>query len=178
MKYAFYGNSCRDTILASGIELDPDGRIALVEMGSELPRDRIAIVFDENRADELISFLNSHRQSDNLHSPEFIPCRDDERIHLVRTDEVEFFCAEGDTVQCNIRGGRTYEVKKKLYELERQLAVRGFFRVSKAYLINVLEIRDISPWFGGRLLLHLKNGRDEIEVSRKYVADFKEYLGV
>jgi len=178
MKYAYTGKAARESLAEAGIELDPSAPIVLVERGAPIPENKIAVVFDESLIGELCRFLQSHSKSETPLSSDFIACRDEERIILVKAADIEFFSVDGDAVFCNIRSGRTLEVKKKLYELEQILFDRGFFRVSKSAIVNIVEINDISPWFGGRLLLRLKNGRDEIEVSRKYVTDFKEYLGV
>ena len=178
MKVCYSGHAMRADCEAAGLEISDEGSITLVERGESLPDSGLCLLFDEDCLPQLLQFLKRSQKNEPSPSSDFIPCRDDERIVLIKSAEIEFVSADGDSVACNLRDGRTLEVKKKLYELESVLFERGFFRVNKSTLVNVLEIKDISPWFGGRLLLRLKNGRDEIEVSRKYVADFKEYLGV
>lgn len=178
MKVQYSGSIFRKELDAAGIEISRDGAVVLVERGTPLPRSGLCVVFDAECLAVLVDLLCEKYGGEVFQSPDFVPCRDDERILLVKIDDIEFFTAGESSVLCNVREGRTLEVKKKLYELEHLLTGRGFFRVSKSIIVNILEIKDISPWFGGRLLLRLKNGRDEIEVSRRYVSDFKEYLGV
>ncbi len=178
MKVRYSGHALRGNCEAAGLEISDEGSITLVERGEPLPSSGLCLLFDGDCLSQALQFLKQGRKNEQSPSSDFIPCRDDERIVLIKSADIEFVSADGDSVVCNLRDGRTLDVKKKLYELESVLFDRGFFRVNKSALVNVLEIKDISPWFGGRLLLRLKNGRDEIEVSRKYVADFKEYLGV
>ena len=72
---------------------------------------------------------------------------------------------------------KKYRIKDKLYQLEEELAAEGFIRINKSEIVNILHIREIVPWFNGRLLLKLDNKR-EVEVSRSYAGNFKDFLGL
>ena len=50
-------------------------------------------------------------------------------------------------------------------------------QISKTTLINLSYMDSIEPGFSGTLLLKLKNG-DKDYVSRKYLPDLKNYLGL
>ena len=79
----------------------------------------------------------------------------------------------GDTV---IYGARQqYRSRKRLYELSAQLG-KQFMQISKTTLINLSYMDSIEPGFSGTLLLKLKNGSKDY-VSRKYLPEFKKYLG-
>ena len=71
---------------------------------------------------------------------------------------------------------KTYLSSKRLYELEVLLG-KEFMRISKSTLINLNEISSIEPSFNGMMLLELKNGIKDY-ISRKYLPDFKNYLGL
>jgi DNA-binding LytR/AlgR family response regulator len=179
MKFALYGQNCREELTANGIEEDAQSRIAIVEEGNPIPDDReICIVYRPGSLallQQLLSPGTKRTAGDNIN---MLTCRKDERIMLVPIKDIEFISGHKTDIRCYLKDGTELQVKKKIYEIDMILSDRGFFRVSKSTIINIREIKDISPWFGGRLLLRLKNGRDEIEVSRAYVADFKEYLDV
>lgn len=68
-----------------------------------------------------------------------------------------------------------YESRRRLYEFEDLLADRGFARISKSVIVNLMKITAIRPAMNGRFLCQLKNGENVI-ISRKYVADMKERL--
>ena len=88
-------------------------------------------------------------------------------IYMVRVED-------GDTV---IYGARErYRSRKRLYELASQLG-KQFMQISKTTLINLSYMDSIEPGFSGTLLLKLKNGNKDY-VSRKYLPEFKKYLGL
>ena len=88
-------------------------------------------------------------------------------IYMVRVED-------GDTI---IYGARQkYRSRKRLYELARQLG-KQFMQISKTTLINLSYMDSIEPGFSGTLLLKLKNGNKDY-VSRKYLPEFKKYLGL
>ena len=68
-----------------------------------------------------------------------------------------------------------YRSRKRLYELEKQLG-KQFMQISKSTLVNLSYLDSIEAGFNGTLLLKLKNGCKDY-VSRKYLPEFKKYLG-
>jgi DNA-binding LytR/AlgR family response regulator len=88
-------------------------------------------------------------------------------IFMVRVED-------GDTV---IYGAKQhYRSRKRLYELADQLG-KQFMQISKTTLVNLSYMDSIEPGFSGTLLLKLKNGNKDY-VSRKYLPEFKKYLGL
>lgn len=88
-------------------------------------------------------------------------------IYMVRVEN-------GDTILYGER--KQYRSRKRLYELGQQLG-KGFMQISKGTLINLSYMDSIEPGFGGTMLLKLKNGCKDY-VSRKYLPQFKKYLGL
>ena len=68
-----------------------------------------------------------------------------------------------------------YESRRRLYEFEDSLGDRGFVRISKSLIVNMMKIVSIKPALNGRFVCKLKNGEDVI-ISRKYVSGLKEKL--
>ncbi len=66
--------------------------------------------------------------------------------------------------------------RKRLYELLDQLG-GGFMQISKSCVINLSCVESVAAGFGGSLLLKMKNGLSDY-VSRKYLPDLKNYLGI
>ena len=88
-------------------------------------------------------------------------------IYMIRVED-------GDTI---IYGARSqYRSRKRLYELAEQLG-KQFMQISKTTLVNLSYMDSIEPGFSGTLLLKLKNGSKDY-VSRKYLPEFKKYLGL
>ena len=90
-----------------------------------------------------------------------------EDIYMVRVEN-------GDTVIYGEK--RSFLSSKRLYELADQLGNK-FMQISKSTLINLSYMDSIEPGFSGTLLLKLKNGSKDY-VSRKYLPQFKRYLGL
>ena len=112
-------------------------------------------------------FSNSETPVTALQNEEDIVVLQPKEIYMVRVED-------GDTI---IYGARQkYRSRKRLYELAQQLG-KQFMQISKTTLINLSYMDSIEPGFSGTLLLKLKNG-DKDYVSRKYLPEFKKYLGL
>ncbi len=70
-----------------------------------------------------------------------------------------------------------YESDFALYELERQLAEYGFFRVSKSFLIHLPSIQSLKADINRRIRITMVNG-EQIIASRQYADGLKKRLGV
>ena len=88
-------------------------------------------------------------------------------IYMVRVED-------GETIVYGAR--QQYRSRKRLYELATQLG-KQFMQISKSTLINLSYMDCIEPGFSGTLLLKMKNGSKDY-VSRKYLPEFKRFLGL
>ena len=70
-----------------------------------------------------------------------------------------------------------YEAAVRLYKIEETLQNAKFARISKSAIANLSKMRSIKPEENSRLLATLTNG-EKILVSRQYVAEIKQKLGV
>lgn len=71
----------------------------------------------------------------------------------------------------------TYEIHKKLYEIEQDFEHSDFLRISKSTIVNTSKIAYVKPIFNGRFEAKLKNG-EKIIISRQYVAELKKKIGI
>lgn len=101
--------------------------------------------------------------------------QNEEEIVVLKPGEIYMVRVEGgDTL---IYGEKLkYRSRKRLYELAEILG-RHFMQISKTTLINLSYIDSIEPGFSGTMLMKLKNGNKDY-VSRKYLPEFKRYLGL
>ena len=70
-----------------------------------------------------------------------------------------------------------YETNLKLYEVEERFSNTSFVRVSKSFIVNLRKVASIQTETNGRLIAQLVN-REKIVISRQYVAQIREKLGV
>ena len=73
--------------------------------------------------------------------------------------------------------GSEYESPLRLYQIEEELTVECFSRISKSTIVNLRKVRSIKPEEHSRLVATLING-ERLVVSRQYVKEIKRVLGV
>jgi two-component system LytT family response regulator len=85
---------------------------------------------------------------------------------LVPVAEVESLEAAGNYVRVNARG-RSLLMRGSLSELDRRLDPELFARVHRSTIVNLDEVRQITPHVSGDYQLLLKSGR-VLRMSRNY----------
>ncbi|MCH3916032.1 MAG: LytTR family transcriptional regulator [Spirochaetia bacterium] len=113
----------------------------------------------------------------NFSAKKFIFAQDARQaISMLKFEDILYFESfDGETFAVTFDG--KYTVREKLYELEEQLVLRDFCRISKSDIVNLVRIVKIIPWIGCKLLLELENG-DRVTVTRTYYDDFKKRIGL
>lgn len=122
-------------------------------------------------SDDLQQLLNLIKQGGNK-----INGYKDGRIHLLQPAEIFYFESVDQRVFAYCKDD-VYEIKSRLYELETQLFSKNFLRVTKSLILNLDQIKQLSPAFSGRFEAQLKNG-EKVLISRQYVPALKERLGL
>jgi DNA-binding LytR/AlgR family response regulator len=134
-------------------------------------KEPFAVIHTDKVTDEITRIIDMFS---NNETP-VTALQNEEEIVVLKPDEIFMVRIEGgDTV---IYGEKQkYRSRKRLYELAEILG-KKFMQISKTTLINLSDIDSIEPGFSGTMLLKLKNGNKDY-VSRKYLPDFKRYLGL
>jgi len=157
------------------ITLNANSDLVIVEKSYDYDPSKLALVFDMSTIDKLMSFLDSYNaQQENK---QVISGKSDDGYEVLPYKEISYFEGIGNNVYA-VNADKKYKIKEKLYELEPRLKSEGFIRVSKSFIVNIVKIDRIQPWFNGKLLLKLEDPVTEIDVTRKYVKDFKAFLGL
>ena len=98
-------------------------------------------------------------------------------IKTINSEEVAYFLAEEGVVLLVTFEGKRYVINYTLDQLEEMLDSNNFFRANRQIITNISSIKEVSPYFKGRLHLTvdppLEN--DQIISSNK-AADFKKWL--
>jgi two-component system LytT family response regulator len=66
-------------------------------------------------------------------------------------------------------------IYKSLNQIENRLPNELFFRVNRQQIINLKNIKQVTPWFNGKLKIVLDNGI-EVEASRRQSSKLKQNL--
>lgn len=140
-----------------------------VELSKE-HRPPYAVIYTDAVTDEIQKVIDILGASE---SPLF--AQHEDRIELIKPDEVYMIRVEGgDTVIYTEK--EKYYSRKRLYETYEQLGA-GFMQISKQTIVKMSCVRSVEAGFNGTLLLKLTNGQSDY-VSRKYLPEFKKYLGL
>lgn len=100
--------------------------------------------------------------------PVRLPCREGERITLVKLGEILYF--QSDTKYTRVQtANRDYLIDTPLIELERKLDPRDFIRIHRATIVNVSWIAELRRSYDGRVAVLLADAKStELAVSRHY----------
>lgn len=89
-----------------------------------------------------------------------------DRIHFVRTEDVDWFEAAGNYVRLHV-GDKSHLIRSTMSALEEQLDPTRFVRIHRSTIVNLDRIREVQPWAGGDYLAILEDGR-QLRISRGY----------
>ena len=97
---------------------------------------------------------------------------------LLAVEDIFYVMAKDDYSYLYTEGER-YLSTLSLATLEVRLEPRGFFRVHRRFLVNLSQISEVVPMYGGTLVLTLKDkGASQVPVSRRRVPALKRALGL
>lgn len=101
--------------------------------------------------------------------------RDGSAALLPRSAVLRFF-ADGKGVSCQSTEG-LWSVRRRLYELEEELAGTRFARISHSEIVNLDHVTALDLSLTGTIRLTLTGGVT-VWVSRRYVRKIREVLGL
>ncbi len=103
--------------------------------------------------------------------------KDEKQIPLPLT-EIIFIYSEGYNVFVQTHSDRLL-TRFTLQELTDRLPADQFFRSHRSYLINIFQVKEISPYFNGAYILKMKDkDHSEVIVSRANVKRMKELFSM
>jgi len=97
-----------------------------------------------------------------------------DRFLILPQEKIDFFEAKEKYTFLQAEE-RNYIIPFTLKDLEERTDPDVFQRVHRSFIVNLERIASIHQWFGGRLLLKMKNGK-EIVVSQSYAGEFRKRL--
>lgn len=155
-----------DDRLAETIQRLRESRGGAAPAGGRPPAEEGTAERSEEKADKKGNYL------------QWVLCeRDDRQIPLPLADIVYIF-SEGYNVFVQTNQDRLL-TRYTLQELTDRLPPSQFFRCHRSYLVNIFQIREISPYFNGAYLLKMKDkNHSEVLVSRSNVKRLKELFSM
>lgn len=109
---------------------------------------------------------------------ERIPVEKGGRKLLLQVDDIYYVMAKDDYSYIYTSEER-YLSTVSLAQLEGKLEHQGFFRVHRRFVVNLSQVKEIVPMYGGTMLLTLKDkGASQVPASRRRVPSLKRALGL
>ena len=100
-----------------------------------------------------------------------------QQLKVIPIDEVECFYSENKGTYLHTFENRNYLLDVTLEQIEAELDPKGFYRVSRKFIIPMKAIREIQVYSNSRLKVILPSYKDdEVVVSREKVSDFKSWI--
>lgn len=102
--------------------------------------------------------------------------KDGEQCWLVKIADISLFEIVGNYTRVYFNNNKPL-LYKSLNQVEEKLPEGSFFRANRQQIINTKHIKNVVPWFSGKLKLEMNNG-EEVEVSRRQSQSFKERMSL
>lgn len=101
---------------------------------------------------------------------------DGERFNVIDPEAILYAMRDDRVIQI-YTATQCYTTKMTLQQLEEKLKAHPFFRIHRSYLVNILYVSEIAPWFNGAYNLTLKDAkRTQLPVSRSYAKELLKLL--
>ncbi|MGB9005256.1 MAG: LytTR family DNA-binding domain-containing protein [Candidatus Aminicenantales bacterium] len=97
-----------------------------------------------------------------------------DKFLIVPDEKIAFFEARDKYTYLQAEE-RSYIIPFTLKDLEERADPDVFLRVHRSFIVNLENIASIHQWFGGRLLLKMRGGK-EIMVSQSFAGEFRKRL--
>jgi two-component system LytT family response regulator len=108
--------------------------------------------------------------------PERISSSLGDRVVFVEVSKVSHFYAK-DKLTYAATAAKDYVIDIPISDLEERLDPALFVRIHRATLLNLTYVDEVSSWFGGGMVVRLKDGkRTELPIARDRLAEVKERL--
>jgi two-component system LytT family response regulator len=199
-------NEVKPDLLLLDINMPEKDGFELLEMLDEVPITIFTTAFDEyaiksfeyNALDYLLKPINDKRFSqavekvkiklessinvdesantERLTESSQIFIKDGEKCWLVKIGDILLIEIVGNYSRVYFQDQKPM-LYKSLNQVEEKLPEQNFFRVNRQQIINMNHIKNVVPWFNGKLKLTMNNS-EEVEVSRRQSYIFKDRMSL
>ncbi len=118
---------------------------------------------------------SARAKGDGTHHLEQLLIRVAGRLARVRTADIDWIDADGDTVRIRV-GQMTYSLRATMDKLETELAPIGFVRIHRSTIVNVERVKELQPYYREDFVAVLRDGT-RLKVSRSRLETLKTRLG-
>ena len=105
---------------------------------------------------------------------EWLSIRKDERILLLRVEDIQWIEAQGNYAQLKFKDA-SHLLRETMDSLESQLDPKTFVRVHRSTIVNVNQIKELQVWAPGEYRILMRGGKT-FTLSRSYRPRFDSFL--
>lgn len=136
---------------------------------------RFAKAMDKVR-NQLDESVESEESRGTLTESSQIFIKDGDKCWLVKIGDISLFEIVGNYTRVYFNDQKPL-LYKSLNQIEEKLPQENYFRANRQQIVNVNFIKEVVPWFNGKLKLTMQNG-EEVEVSRRQSYIFKDKMSI
>ncbi|MBH5319426.1 LytTR family transcriptional regulator DNA-binding domain-containing protein [Paenibacillus sp. GSMTC-2017] len=157
------------------IEIKDDSDLVLVEEGYDIPSGKLSVVFDAIDYMDVVKLLVSGVRED-IQGMYTVTGLSENKFVIVEPKDVLYIEASAEGIMACTKVNR-YSIKETLHYYESIWAAKGFIRINKSQLVNLLHVKEIIPWFNSRYVLRMDNNV-ELEVSKMFSKKLRTTLNI
>ncbi|MHA6481806.1 LytTR family DNA-binding domain-containing protein [Paenibacillus sp. strain BS8-2] len=157
------------------IEIVQESSLALVERGYDIPGDKLCIVFDAIDYMDVIKLLISGARDETPYRNTLTGLSGN-NFAVFESKDVMYLEAGADGIAA-VTATNRYAIKETLQYYEGIWLAKGFVRINKSQLVNLMHVKEIIPWFNSRYVLRLNNNV-ELEVSKMFSKKLRSTLNI
>ena len=164
----------RELFQAHHIILDEEASVTLCEQGIiNNDNNDVIIHFQMDKISALLRIIKEDKQRLSM-----LMGKLEENYIPLEINQIVFIRAYGNDTYAYTFDGKSCKIKNKLYELEDEILSKRYIRINKSEIVNISYIIRITPMFKGNLILKMQNYKEQLDVSRNYIKNFKERIGM
>jgi DNA-binding LytR/AlgR family response regulator len=100
-----------------------------------------------------------------------------QKIKAIPTNKISYFFTQDKLSFIVSHKGDKYPVDHTLEEIDAMLDPKFFFRINRKYIVHIDAVKEIHPYFKGRLKLQLNpDVKEDIVISSEKTPTFKSWL--
>lgn len=191
-------NDLQPELIFLDIQMPGESGFDLLQQINLLPKivfvtayDQYAIrAFEVNALDYLLKPINPQRLAQAVarlseKQPESAktvkPLEYDDHLFITVGNQADFIkvssivCIRADGIYSEvlIKDGRKLMLHKSLKQWLKQLPVKQFVQIHRSTIINLEEVARVEQWFNYSYRVYLRNNREPLIMSRRFVAQLK-----
>lgn len=99
------------------------------------------------------------------------------KIYIVDIEDI-YYCEAKERYTYIYTKYDEYYIRAGISQVETIINNDNFFKCHRSYLVNLLKIEEVIPWFNNTYILKLNSGKYEIAVSRSKVKEFRQLMNL